>query len=319
MKRSTIAIIFCLIIFLGGYLWWNNGISPVNTANHKMSIFVIKKGESTRDIATSLKNKGFIKDPVVFFLLLKKLGLDSKIEAGDFRLSPSMSAQEIAQTLTHGTLDIWITIPEGKRALEIAEILKNSLPSYKKSWNAVLEQNEGYLFPDTYLIPKDASINLIVSLMRENFTKKFNSIKNLKTTNLTTNQTVILASIIEREAKFAKDRPLVASVLINRLNAGMALGVDATIQYALGYQPDLKTWWKPNLTKEDLGINSPYNSYINPGLPPTPISNPGIYALEAALHPANTDYFYYISDKYGNLHFSKTLQGQNANIIKYGL
>ncbi len=319
MKRSTVAIIFCLIIFLGGYLWWNNGISPVNTANHKMSIFVIKKGESTRDIATSLKNKGFIKDPVVFFLLLKKLGLDSKIEAGDFRLSPSMSAQEIAQTLTHGTLDIWITIPEGKRALEIAEILKNSLPSYKKSWNAVLEQNEGYLFPDTYLIPKDASINLIVSLMRENFTKKFNSIKNLKTTNLTTNQTVILASIIEREAKFAKDRPLVASVLINRLNAGMALGVDATIQYALGYQPDLKTWWKPNLTKEDLGINSPYNSYINPGLPPTPISNPGIYALEAALHPANTDYFYYISDKYGNLHFSKTLQGQNANIIKYGL
>lgn len=319
MKRFNAAIIIILVALVGIYLWWIIGNSPVNPGDKTTSIFVIKRAESTRDIAYSLKNKGFIKDPVVFFLLLKQMGLGNKIEAGDFKLSPSMTPKEVAQILTHGTLDIWITIPEGKRASEIARILKDNIPSYKKSWDGVLEQNEGYLFPDTYLIPKDADINLILSLMRKNFNQKFNSIRNLKTTNLTDSQTVILASILEREAKSPKDKSLVASVLVNRLHVGMALDVDATIQYALGYQPDQKTWWKPNLTANDLGINSLYNSYTNTGLPPTPISNPGIYSLKAALDPAKTDYFYYVSDKKGNLHFAKTLEEHNANIKKYGL
>lgn len=99
----------------------------------------------------------------------------------------------------------------------------------------------------------------------------------------------------------------------------MALDVDATIQYALGYQENGKTWWKQNLTKEDLAINSLYNSYTNIGLPPTPISNPGIYSLKAALDPAKTDYLYYISDKKGNLHFEKTLKKHNEDIVKYGI
>lgn len=139
-----------------------------------------------------------------------------------------------------------------------------------------------------------------------------------KTTNLSDFQTIILASIIEKETKFAEDRPLVASVFINRLNIGMALGSDPTVMYALGYDPVSKTYWKKDLTVNDLAINSPYNTRKNPGLPPGPISNPGLSSIEAALKPANTNYLYFFADKQGHLHFATTLQGHQANIQKYG-
>jgi len=229
-----------------------------------------------------------------------------------------MNTQEIATNLTHGTLDIWTTIPEGLRATEIAAILKAKIPSYNASWVSTLQANEGYLFPDTYLIPRDADINMILALLKNNFQQKFDSVKNSKTTVLTDAQTIIIASIIEREAVFPADRPLVASVLINRLNIGMALGSDPTVMYALGYQADTKTWWKKDLTVDDLAIDSPYNTRKNAGLPPTPISNPGLLSIKAALNPSKTDYLYYFSDKQGHLHFATTIEGHNANIQKYG-
>src|SRR4029077_17317127 len=133
---------------------------------------------------------------------------------------PSMSALDVATNLTHGTLDIWVTIPEGLRADEIADMLKQKIPSYNESWRAVLDSNEGYLFPDTYLIPRDANINLVVTLVRNNFEKKYNTVSSTKTTALTDAQTIIVASIVEREAVFEEDRPLVASVIMNRLNIG---------------------------------------------------------------------------------------------------
>ena len=275
---------------------------PVNPMDKASSIFVVNKGDTVREITYNLKTKGFIKNPIVFFLLLKKLGLDKQIQAGDFRLSPSMTAEDIAQNLTHGILDIWITIPEGKRAEEIAEILQKELATYDPSWQSILKSNEGYLFPDTYLIPKDADIKIITALMLDNFEKKFSEITQNINSPLSKENSVILASLIEREAKFSEDRPLVASVMLNRLNIGMKLDIDATVQYALGYQEDKKNWWKKDLTLEDLKINSFYNTYANPGLPPKPISNPGIAALQAALNPANTEYLYYISDKTGRNH-----------------
>ena len=290
---------------------------PVNPMDKASSIFVVNKGDTVREITYNLKTKGFIKNPIVFFLLLKKLGLDKQIQAGDFRLSPSMTAEDIAQNLTHGILDIWITIPEGKRAEEIAEILQKELATYDPSWQSILKSNEGYLFPDTYLIPKDADIKIITALMLDNFEKKFSEITQNINSPLSKEDSVILASLIEREARFPKDRPLVASVMLNRLNIGMKLDIDATVQYALGYQEDKKNWWKKDLTLEDLKINSFYNTYANPGLPPKPISNPGIAALQAALNPANTEYLYYISDKTGRNHYAKTLLEHNANIKKY--
>lgn len=319
MKRILVFVFIIILLFGGLSLWWKNGISTVNPVDKSQKIFVIYKGQGIREIAGNLKKEGLIKDQVVFFLLVKKLGLDSNIQAGDFRLSPSMTAQEIAENLTHGTLDIWVTIPEGKRAEEIAEILAKNIPSFQDTWRETLAQHEGYLFPDTYLIPKDADIDLIVTLMKDNFDKKYESIQPAKKTNLTKEEIVIMASMVEREAKFDQDRPLVTSVLLNRKNIGMKLDIDATIQYALGFQKDQKTWWKKGINAQDLKINSPYNTYLNPGLPPTPISNPGLEALSAVVNPSETQYFYYISDSSGRNHYAKTIEEHNTNIKIFGL
>jgi UPF0755 protein len=319
MKRFLIALFIVIILGIAATVWWKNGTLPVDSKDTSQKIFVVKKGDGVREIAYDLKHQGLIKDPIVFFILTKRMGYDKKIEAGDFRLSPSMSAYDIAGSLTHGTLDIWVTIPEGKRTEEIAEILKETIPTFEESWTQALATDEGYLFPDTYLIPKDATIDLISQMMKNNFEQKFSSVKNTKTTNLTDQDTIILASLVEREARADIDRPLVASVIYNRINIGMKLDIDATLQYALGYQVDEKRWWKKELTNLDKTINSPYNTYANPGLPPGPISNPGLASIKAALNPAKTDYLYYISDPNGVNHYAKTLAEHNANIQKYGL
>lgn len=318
MKRfATLFII--LVLLTGSFLFlWNLGLQPANPTDKTTRIFVINPGSSVRVITNSLKKEGLITDPIVFFLLVKKLNLDSKIQAGDFRLSPSMNANDLAEALTHGTLDIWVTVPEGKRADEIADTLKEKIPSYKSTWRTTLGQNEGYLFPDTYLIPRDASIDMIVNQMRGNFDTKFKDV-NITNTQLTQEQIVIVASLVEREARLLEDRPLVASVILNRFEIGMPLQIDATIQYALGYQDNDKTWWKKELTRDDLKLNSPYNTYLYAGLPPAPISNPGLSVLQASANPANTDYLYYVSDKSGKNHYAKTLDEHNANIKKYGL
>lgn len=291
----------------------------VDSANKKQEIFVIQKGQGIREISSKLKNEGLIKDPIVFFLLVKKLGLDGKIQAGDFRLSQAMNSTEIAQSLTHGTLDTWVTIPEGERSDEIADTLKKTLPNYNSNWRKLLDQNEGYLFPDTYLIARDSTIQMIIKQMRDNFDIKYATAAQNPTTTLSQNDAVILASIVQREAITESDMKYVASVLENRLNINMALGSDVTLEYALGYQPQEKTWWKKDLTVDDLSLDTPYNTRLNSGLPPTPICNPGLVALSAVFHPVKSDYLYYLSDKNGKLHFAKTLQQHNENIKKYEL
>lgn len=318
MKRLIILIIL-IILFLGGLaVWWKNASMAPDPADKTPQIFVVAKGEGVREIANSLKTKGLIKDPIVFFLQTKRLGLDKELEAGDFRLSPSMSLYDVIQNLTHGTLDIWVTIPEGIRAEEIADLLKTNIPSYKPDWRKALVVREGYLFPDTYLIPRDADINLVMSLLTNNFINKYADV-DVGKSGLTQQEIVTIASLIEREAKFAQDRPLVASVILNRLGIGMKLDIDATVQYALGYSPDEKRWWKKSLTSGDKLLNSPYNTYRVSGLPPAPISNPGLASLKAAINPADTSYLYYITDKNGINRYAKTIEEHNANIKKYGL
>lgn len=316
MKRIWAFLAILVLIIIGGLIWWNNGISAKDPSNKTYLSFVIPKGEGVREIAHDLKQKGFIKDQVVFFLLTKKLGLDEQIQAGYYKISPSMKAEDIAKALTHGTLDIWVTIPEGYRAKEIAETLK-AIPTYQDSWGEELEKHEGYLFPDTYLIPRQATIDQIVEILTKTFDARYATLPTSKSYN--EEQIVTIASLVEREARHDEDRPIVASVITNRLNIGMKLDIDATLQYALGYQPQQKRWWKESLSAKDKQIDSPYNTYQNAGLPPTPISNPGIESLRAAINPANTPYFYYFTDKNGVNHYAKTLQEQESNIEKYGL
>ena len=318
MKRFIILLIVLLLSAGAAALWWKNGNQAQYPTDKSSQIFVVARGNGVREIANSLKTKGLIKDPIVFFLQTKRLGLDKELEAGDFRLSPSMSLYDIIQNLTHGTLDIWVTIPEGLRTEEIEDLLEKDIQSYESQWRETLATREGYLFPDTYLIPRDADINLVMSLLTNNFTNKYTAV-NAGNSGLSQKEIVTIASLVEREAKFAQDRPLVASVILNRLNIGMKLDIDATVQYALGYAPEEKKWWKKNLTSGDLKINSPYNTYRNAGLPPTPISNPGLSSILAVTNPSKTNYLFYISDKSGHLHFAKTIEEHNANIQKYGL
>ncbi len=323
MKRYIILLTVLLLSAGAAVIWWKNGSRAQDPANKSSQIFVVARGEGVREIANSLKTKGLIKDPIVFFLQTKRLGLDKDLEAGDFRLNPSMSLYDVIQNLTHGTLDIWVTIPEGIRGEEIADILKKDIPSYKPAWKEALATREGYLFPDTYLIPRDADLNLAMSLLTNNFTNKYTGVDGGKS-GLTQKEIVTIASLVEREAKFAQDRPLVASVILNRLDIGMKLDIDATVQYAVANVKcqisDIKCeWWPKNLTSDDLKISSPYNTYKNAGLPPTPISNPGLSSILSVTNPSKTNYLYYVSDKSGHLHFAKTLEEHNTNIKKYGL
>ncbi len=317
MKKLIIVLVIIAVLVVGFLSWWQFNSLAVNSGDKTQKIFVVQDRENVRDIASDLKKQNLIKSPIVFFLTIKQLGLDGKIQAGDFRLSSSMTTSQIAQNLTHGTLDAWVTIPEGKRATEIAEILSKKLSSYNSTFATTLATEEGYLFPDTYLFPTNATISQIMGIMESNFNKKYEEAQQNKTTALTKEQAVILASIVEREAITPHDKQYAASVLENRLSLGMPLGSDVTLEYALGYQPAGHTWWKKDLTADDLTLDSPYNTRLNAGLPPTPISNPGLISLEAVLNPPKSDYLYYLSDSKGVLHFAKTIEEHNANIQKY--
>lgn len=316
MKRVYATVGILLILAAIGVSWWINGTSAADKNNTAPKIFVIENGEGIRSVAKKLKDQGLIRDQVAFFLLTKQMGIDSKIQAGDYRLYPSMSAREIANEFTHGTSDLWVTVPEGHRAGEIAETLEEKMPNYDPSWDAVLEENEGYLFPDTYSFPKDADIDMIIKAFRDNFESKYQTL-DTSNTNLTKEEIVTLASLIEREAKHDEDRPIISSVIHNRLDERMSLDIDATIQYALG---NSQKWW-PTLT--DSGSNlvpqSPYNTYTHAGLPPGPISNPGIESLRAAINPSKTVFLFYITDGSGTNRYGRTLAEHEANIERYGL
>lgn len=315
MKK--IIVIFTITIVIGAisFVWWKNGTTEVNAQDQNKKIFVIKKGEQIRNIANELKKEGLIRDPVVFFLVVKIQGVDKDIQAGSYNLSPSMNTKALLNELRHGTIDFWVTIPEGFRAEEIADILEESFVAYDDSWREALNNEEGYLFPDTYLMPRDADIDLIISIFKDNFYLKIEDL-GLTPDSPGIKSLVVKASLIEREALFEGDHSLIASVINNRLNIGMPLQIDATLQYVAGYSEKDNTWWRVP-TQNDKEIKSPYNTYINTGLPPGPISNPGILALRAALDSQDTNYIYYIHDKNGGIHLAETLDEHNENVNKY--
>ena len=317
MKR-LVFLLFLIVILGGGfYLYFKEGTLPVNQKEPASKIFVIQKGDSLSSIAKKLANEELIRNRIVFYLIIKNMGIDKNIQAGDFRLSTAMNVYQIAETLTHGTLDVWITLIEGLRKEEIAQVVSQNLGMPEVEFSKY--GKEGYLFPDTYLIPREATAESIVQILKNNFENKFDAAlkQKAKVKGLSEYETIIIASLVEREARLSEDRPLVASVILNRFKAGMKLDIDATVQYALGYQPLEKTWWKKDLTQDDLKIDSPYNTYTNPGLPPGPISNPGLASIKAVVEAPETDYVFYVSDSSGKLHFAKTLEEHNKNVRKY--
>jgi len=321
-RKLLLVIVFSLpLLFLIGRSYYDYALNLPNSSIETPVSFTIEAGQSVEEIARNLGREGLIRSAALFQLYTVLSGLSSKLQAGEYQIPQNLNLKEVAELLQHGTFEEKITFLEGWRREEMAEYINQKFKAKSQKLNAVeflkeTEGLEGYLFPDTYFVSRETTAEELVKMMRENFENRIKR-NELELKGISFDEAVIIASIVEREVKYAEDRPIVAGILIKRYLNGWPLQADATIQYALGYQPDQKTWWKKDLTEEDLKIDSPYNTYKNPGLPPTPICNPGLDSLQAVFKPRETDYWYYVSDSEGRMHFSVTNDEHNEKARKY--
>lgn len=303
-------ILLLIALFLLAAVWV---VSPAGLSQEE-KIFVVKKGEGLSQVAQNLKEQGLIRSSLAFKILGLTQGISGKIQAGDFRLSPLMNNQQIIQALSHGTLDTRITFPEGWRREEYGRRLAANIEGFDcQEFLKLTKDDEGRLFPDTYLIPKNATPAAVVKILTNNFTAKTKDLK------LDQSQ-LILASIVEREALANQDRPIIAGILIKRWQKGWALQADATLQYAVAGQickAEVDCHWWPTVSGKDKETNSPYNTYKYKGLPPAPIANPGLASIRAVLAPQPTNYWYYLSDTGGKIHYAATLEEHQQNIVAF--
>lgn len=275
--------------------------------------FDIASGESIPSITQRLMQAGLIGSPSAFRSYLQYSGLDILIQAGSYSLSPGMTPLEIAQTLQDATpTQVTFVVLAGWRLEEIAGALPTSglsitpqefintayQPHPGHDFSSLIPSGssvEGFLYPDAYVVERDISAAELIDMMLDRFDNQLS--QEVRTgfnrQHLDLYEAVILASMIQREAILDEEQPTIASVFYNRLAAGMNLASDPTVQYAIGYNPEQQTWWTNPLTAQDLQIDSPFNTYIYPDLPPGPIANPGPSALRAAAFPAQTPYYYF--------------------------
>lgn len=330
MKRLLI-ILIVILSFLGtgvfANVWWKRVNTPVST-NEAFQDFLIVRGSSANRIGNDLKEEGLIRNAFAFKAYAQITGKSKRIQAGEYRLSPNMSLSEIVNQLTKGPVEVWVTIPEGLRREQIAEKFVSGLGKegeeadlFRQEFLDESEGLEGYLFPDTYLFPKTASASSVVGKLRDTFDMRLADYEDdIAESELGLKEIVTLASIIERETKTDEERPIVAGILLNRLEIGMGLQADATVQYAVASQECAGSadceWW-PTVEKEDLEVSFAYNTYKYRGLPPGPIANPGLSSLKAAISPEESDYLYYLHEPSGEVHYAETLDEHNTNVRRY--
>jgi len=312
-----LAIIVISVLLGAGVLFLTR---PVNPLAQETRRFVVPRGQAISVIARRLEEDGLIKNALVFQVIVKQEDLGESIQAGSFDLSPSLSAREIARQLTEGTNDLWITILEGWRREEIAESLADQeLAKFDPTeFLRLTTGKEGRLFPDTYLVPREVTAEQVAMLLEQTFERKvlIGLEEEIASSPYDFTEALIMASIVEREARGETELRTVAGILWNRVEINMALQADATLQYIKGYNQTTDSWWSPP-TPDDKQLNSAYNTYRYPGLPPRPIANPGLAAINAALNPMRTDYFYYLHDRTGQIHYGRTLEEHNANVATY--
>jgi UPF0755 protein len=297
-----------------------------SSPNEKISStqFTIEKGQNIERIANNLKRKGFIRSELFFLALIRLSGNARTVKSGQYNLHSGMRSTEILQKFVRGVVaTIKFTIPEGFIIRQIADLLEKEgvvsaeefiaatensriLEKYKIPFNNA----EGFLFPDTYIVAKDLSAEQIVDFMIERFFSNLRNISSREYEIEEMKKMVIIASLVEKEAQLESERPVISAVFYNRLEKGKRLESCATIQYILG-----KT--KERLLYSDLRIDSPYNTYLNGGLPPGPISNPGLGSLKAAIEPADVDYLFFVSKRDGSHFFSATYEEHLEAIRRY--
>lgn len=325
-------IVALVVVLLGGgggvYLYGRSQLAaPASTSSGTVRLR-IAPGEPLERVVRDLSDQGLITSSFWFGWYAKLKGLGSHLVAGTFTLSRSMSAATIVSTLESPPVvpGVRVTFAEGLTAAQMAEqVARSGLGITAAQYLNEVKHGtftqpflagrpagaslEGFLFPDTYRIPIGTDAHGVVELQLADFaTRAMPLLGGLSPDRIYA--TVTVASIIEREARAASDRPLVASVIDNRLAAHMRLQVDASLLYGLGLNGG-------ELTQEQFKVDTPYNTYLHDGLPPTPIANPGASSITAAVHPATTDYLFYVSDSCGHNHFAVTPAQHEQNIRKY--
>lgn len=275
----------------------------------------VSEGESLSAIASDLTSRSVIRSALLFEIAIQVFGDERAVNAGSYFFSEPQSVFSVASRIAHGEygLDpIRVTLPEGATVFEMAGILSQKLPEFnKEQFIAEAQDYEGYLFPDTYYFLPTATTEKVLTTLRETFEEKTAPLKaRLKDSPYMFERIVIMASLVEEEAQTTEDKQKVASVLWERIEEGMPLQVDAVFPYING-----KNTYE--LTHEDLNIDSPYNTYRYKGLPPGPISNPGLISLEAAAFPTSTPYRYYLSDRSGNMYYAETFEGHQENRVRH--
>ena len=298
--KAKIFIAAAVFLISAGFFWYFFLSAPKNFPSGQT--VVVEKGTGLAEISNKLKEERFIRSKYAFALYARILNKSKKIKYGKYLFNEPISVFSLTGRLTKGEFGfkpVKVTVAEGLMVKEIAELLGGFENFDKKEFLEKTKNLEGYLFPDTYLFLPSAEAGQIIGTMRDNFKNKAGDVGK---------DIIIMASLIEKEVPESNDRKIVSGILWKRLKIGMALQVDAVFPYITGKQKVLSS---------DLKIDSPYNTYLYKGLPPGPISNPGLDAIEAARNPKETPYFYYLSGKDGKTHFAKTFAEHLRNKEKY--
>ncbi|KUK79742.1 MAG: Aminodeoxychorismate lyase [Microgenomates bacterium 39_7] len=326
MKKNTgiIKIFISLLVFSVVVLIAVSAIllfllRPVDVSNKQLVRFVVTRGQSVSEIGDNLLEKGLIRNSTAFKIYYRINQEKHTVQAGSYELSPAMSVTQILEALSDGADDIWITFPEGLRREEISQSLQEYQLENFDSEQFLLQTigMEGRLFPDTYLVPKQIQTQAIITLMNNTFEQKIALLSDqIENHDYSEEELIVIASLLEREAQGLDQMRRVAGVIYRRLEIGIPLQIDATLQYAKGFNEQTGNWWAVPQSA-DKELDSRYNTYRNPGLPPGPICNPGFEALQAAVDPLFTDNLYYIHDRSGQIHFARTLEEHNRNVNTY--
>ncbi len=302
--------------------------------------FVVQPGTSAADIGKDLHERKLIRSPLMFRALVEARDVGSRIEAGEYWISPAMTTSEVVAVLSRGAVrtGIPLTIPEGWRAEQVAQKVESLGIARADDFLALVRSGggiqlaelvpagqslEGYLFPNTYEIKQGADARAVVELMAREFDRQFDGQLRSKVAarGLTIHQAVTLASIVEREATRPVEQPLIAGVYLNRLKLNMPLQADPTVQFAVANVNLVEAlgfgYWKRDLTRDDLQVASPYNTYARSGLPPGPICSPGRAALEAVANPTESEYLFFVARGDGSHVFAKTDVEHAENVERY--
>jgi len=308
MKLRLLIIFF--IILPGVFFIWQGIYLPKDLDSTENKLFSVEKGQNLLKIAENLEKEGLIKNKLLFDFYVITRGTSRKLQAGDYLFSPSESGAEIAQKIISGDIaKEEITIIEGWTLKDIGFYFENKGMFQAEELYDEMPELEGYLFPDTYLVRRGASLEEIVEKMKANFQEKTEGLE-------ITPEVVTMASLIEKEVKTKEEKEIVSGIFWKRIKEGRTLDSCATIAYILGGG----NWTFEEMRKEiarGKGIDSPYNTYKYSGLPPGPICNPGLESIEAAVYPKDSEYWYYFSTPEGETIFSKTLEEHNIAQAKY--